>query len=134
MNNKNIFRTIILCQVVTALGFFLWVIFQDDTSVNVPDITTNSHHVIFGVQTGSLILYLVSFYRLYQFKSSSRALHALSLLACHVSLYVEILLFPEEQVTSIDFFVDLAGTWYSNLSGALIAMAFFTDLKHRFTR
>ena len=128
MNIEKIFkRIIILGFIVQFIIPFTWGIFSGETDVNQDEIIFNNAEILFLIVYG---IYLVNLYFLYTLKSIGKTLYVPFICVLYGSMYF----FPLEDLiwfsSHSEYFLDVAD---SMLTGVIISMIYFTDIKKKFS-
>jgi len=121
MNLENIFKNIIKIEFL-FIGVLLISEFFADVEYVELDVVSDTVFIWLLIY---LVVYVVNLYFLYKFKPIGKTLY-LPLIILGLIMGT---LFPGEQYTSVDLYVEWMG---GLLSGLVIAFLYFTDIKDKF--
>ena len=121
MNLENIFKNIIKIEFLFIGVLFISGFFADVEYVEL-DVVSDTVFIWLLIY---LVVYVVNLYFLYKFKPIGKTLY-LPLIILGLIMGT---LFPGEQYTSVDLYVEWMG---GLLSGLVIAFLYFTDIKDKF--
>jgi hypothetical protein len=125
MNIENVFKNIIKIQFLFAVVIIISAFFEDLEYVELDVVSETLYNTLSIWSLIYLVVYVVNLYFLYKFKPIGKTLY----LPLIILGFILSSLFPYEQSTSVDFYIE----WMDGLlSGLVIALLYFTDIKDKF--
>ena len=123
MNLENTFKNIIKIQFLFVVVIIISTFFEDVEYVEL-DLVSDNLYIWALIY---LVVYVVNLYFLYKFKPIGKTLY----LPLIILGFILATLFPNEQYTSVDLYVEFMD---GLLSGLVIALLYFTDIKEKFKK
>jgi len=121
MNLENVFKNIIKIEFLFIVAISISLFFADVEYVEL-DVVSDTLYIWALIY---LVVYVVNLYFLYKFKPIGKTLY----LPLIILGFILATLFPNEQYTSVDLLFE----WIDGLlSGLVIALLYFTDIKDKF--
>ena len=125
MNLENVFKNIIKIEFLFIVAIFISPFFADVEYVELDVVSETLYNTLSIWSLIYLVVYVVNLYFLYKFKPIGKTLY----LPLIILGFILSSLFPYEQSTSVDFYIE----WMDGLlSGLVIALLYFTDIKDKF--
>jgi len=125
MNIEKIFKKVVLADFLIILMMFLLVFFYDSSSSTLDEEPLNFADIFSLIL---LVVYIVNLYFLYKLKPIGKTLY----IPLFIIGVVLIFAYPDSYLSYSNIFVYALETIGSMVSGLIIAMLYWTDIKKKF--